>query len=604
MIFQAPKLLWIAIIHVLLWNFLFSVSESIDVNESKDILLNNLHNRVRFTTHICKHVEPILEPEHRTPDALLSDSDGDVDHIKNPTLAQGEPIIPVKRHVITRCFNRAQENHEPIKLDPITSDWQIKSAPEYDHSTFQKSNINDKKKIDINLHTVIYQDPLSPQVPLLQTGNLIGANQKQPFSDSNLQDKVNKIKSLISSHTQKPLIMIQDKLLDESLHYKPALPSFNHPQPSKPPVLSPFIRPLEVHDYDVNTAELMKDNLLKKLSQLSPQIPYENVYQKDSIVENKPFSPPLQVNNNQKPIGISYDKRVPPFAYPPVATQFIKIPVTKPIAVPIFVKKEVSKYPTNERLQANIGSSSYPNIVNNGIAETTPQSIIMEKEVSISLPYKEPQQTSYLSPSVSLIKSTDAEMVQKQIAIEKEIPTSGTNGQNQPIIDLSLKSPHIANSLDKVSLYQQNPEQTIMLPANVPYEQHQPINSLSSPPQIVETFNRESTSQIIPIKKEVSISEPYVKPWPIINFSQLPQLPQVQQIKIQKVITMPSAYKQPIKGLVVPTNLIKTFNTELVSQPDSQEKKISLYESNNQQKPLIVLPSPPPLTKSSTTSAY
>ncbi|XP_060869110.1 uncharacterized protein LOC132943950 [Metopolophium dirhodum] len=644
---MAPKLLRITIIHVLLWNLIFSLSESIELNEDSKLLLNSLHDRVRYTTHICdrlKNSPPVVNNNNYEPH-----SDG-VDHFENPGLAKdlSEPSNPVKRHAIIRCYNRspAQENNESNKPELITSEWQMKSTPVnnaygdlYDHSMGQKSKVVGLKEIDINSQKVIDQEPLYHTVPFLQKRNLIGNNPKHSLLQLNLEDTKNKIKSLISTPQHKLGEIISDKLVDESLHNKLAQPSLTLPLPSKfikYPVINPLIQSPEILT-NVDTAGLITDSDKHgdplKPSPLLPQVPNNNFYHKDLTVENKPFLslPSIQLNK-PKPVDILYDRRVPPIVYRPTLSQFVQKPVIKPILPPILVQKEVSYPSTNEQAQANIGlQSQYPKIIKNGIAESTSQPILIKKENPIPLPFKKPQEligsppTQFvktsdietfkpitfiekkvsiylpykkqqglidLSPPTQFMKTSDTETKYKPITIEKEVQISEPKEQKQPIVDLSPQAPQLINTPDKESIYQETPGQTVVS-VNEPYEQNPSIIGLSSPPPITELFNGESTSQIMPSENEFSMSSVYGQQQPIANFSPPPPPPpQLQQIKLQKEISIPVSYQQQIVG--APIKLVKTINTELISQ-----KKNAFYD---QQQP-IILPSPPPLTKTST-SAY
>lgn len=649
---MAPKLLLITIIHALLWNFIFSLSENVELNKDGETSLSNLHDRVWYTTHIrdCLKNSPLVA-DHKNYETL-SGSDR-VDSFENLDLAKdlSKPLRHVKRHAILRCHNiPAQENNEPNKpVDPTTSEWQMKSTPVneaygelYDQMTIQKSKFANLKKIDLNSHKMVYQEPLHHTGPVIQKIDLIDKNSKPSQLQLSLQDKRNKIKSLISTPQHKLGEIIQDKLIDESIHNKLAQPSLTLPLPPKfikYPVINPLIRPVEIPN-TVDTAVLMTDNDNQsnplKPSPHSPHIiPNNNFYQK---AENKPFLslPPIQFNKS-KPVEISYDKRVPPIAYLPKPPQFIQIPIIKPIVPPIFVQKEVSILPVTERPQPNIGSSSqYPKTIKNGIAQSTFQPILNEKEVSFSLPHnkqqalidfsstqikktsnietvnkpiaiiekqvsiyfphKKPQQFIGLSPPTKqLIKTSDKETSHKPTVIENEVLMSPPNEQKQPFVDLSQQAPQLVNIPDKEIFYPTTPASQTMVPANVPYEQKQSIISLPSIPQITETFYNESTPQSLPIENEVSMSTPYGQQQPIVNYLPPPPPPQFQQIKIQKEISIPLSYPKP--KVDAPLKLIKTFNADLISQ--SQQKKKSL---NDQQQP-IVLPSPPPLTKT-TTSDY
>jgi len=627
-----------------LWNFIFSLSESIDLNEDSKLLLNSLHDRVRYTTHICdrlKNSPPVVNHNNYEPHS-------GVDNFENPGLAKdlSEPSNPVKRHAIIRCYNRspAQENNEPNKPELITSEWQMKSTPVnnaygdlYDHSMGQKSTVVGLKEIDINSQKVIDQEPLYHTVPFLQKGNLIGNNPQHSLLQSNLQDTKNKIKSLLSTPQHKLGEIISDKLVDESLHNKLAQPSLTLPLPSKfikYPVINPSIQSPEILT-NVDTAGLItesdKQSNPLKLSPLLPHVPNNNFYHKDLTVENKPFLslPSIQLNK-PKPVDILYDRRVPPIVYRPTLSQFKQTPVIKPTLPPLFVQKEVSHPSINEQAQANIGlQSQYPKIIKNGIAESTSQPILTKKENLISLPFKKPQEligsppTQFaktsdietfkpitliekkvsiylpykkqqglidLSPPTQFMKTSNSEMKYKPIAIEKEVQVSELKEQKQPIVDLPPQAPQLINTPDKESIYKETPEQTVVS-VNVPYEQNSSIIGLSSPPQITEPFNSESTSQIMPSENEFSMSSVYGQQQTVANFSPPPP-PQLQQIKIQKEISIPLSYQQQIVG--APIKLVKTINTELISQ-----KKNGF---SDQQKP-IILPSPPPLTKT-TTSAY
>ncbi|XP_001948251.2 proline-rich extensin-like protein EPR1 [Acyrthosiphon pisum] len=637
---MAPKLLRITIIHVLLWNIIFSLSESIELNEDSKLLSNSLRDRVRYTTHICdrlKNSPPVVNHNNYEPH-----SDG-VDNFENPGLAKdlNEPSNPVKRHAIIRCYNRlpAQENNEPNKPEIITSEWQMKSTPvnnehgdSYDHSMVQKSKVVGIKEIDFNSQKVIDQEPLYHTVPFLQKGNLIGNNPKHSLLQLSLQDSKNKIKSLISTPQHKLGEIISDKLVDESLHNKLARPSLTLPSPPKfikYPVINPLIQPPEILT-NVDTPGLITDsdkqsNPLKP-SPLLPNIPNNNFYHKDLTVENKPFLslPSIQLNK-PKPVDIFYDRRVPPIVYRPTVSQYVQTPVIKPILPPILVQKEVSYPSKNEQAQANIGlQSQYPKIIKNGIAELTSQPILIEKEnpilsfplkkpqeligssptqfvktsdietfkpitiekkVSIYLPYKKQQGLIDLSPPTQF--TSDTETAHKPITIEKEVQISEPKEQKQPIVDLPPQAPQLINTPVKESIYQETPGQTIVS-VNVPYEEKPSIVGLTSPPRITEPFSSESTSQIMPSENEFSMSSAYEQQQPIANFSPPPP-PQLQQIKIQKEISIPLSYQQQMD--VAPIKVVKTINTELISQ-----KKNAFY---NQQQP-IILPSPPPLTKTTT----
>ncbi|KAL5242825.1 hypothetical protein ACI65C_010235 [Semiaphis heraclei] len=578
---MAPKLLWITIIHVLLWNFIFSLTESIELNEDEGLLLNRLGNRVRYTTHICdrlKNSPPVVN--HNNYESLPNSHR--VVNSENSGLAKdlSEPSNSVKRHAILRCYNRpAQENNEPNKPDLITSEWQMKSTPVdnaysnlYEHPT-----VADLQKIYINSQKVIDPKPLYHTVPLLQKRNFTEKNPKHSPLQLNLQEMTKKIKSLISTPQHKLGEVISDKLIDESLHSKLAQPSLTQPSPpklTKYPVVKPN-----------------SDNLSNPLtlSPLLPQIPNNNFdLQKDFIIENKPFLSltPIQLNK-PKPVDLLYDRHVPPMAYRPTLPSLIHTPVIKPTFPPILLQKESPIPTTNERPQGNIGSTfQYPKIIKNGIAEPTSQPILIEKKVSIYLPYKKQQELINLSPLQQFFKTPDTKTVRKPITIEKEVSTSVPKEQEQAIVDLPSQAPQVIQTPDKQSNYQETSGQTIVS-ANVPYGQS--TISLSSPPQINEYFNSESTPQIIPSDNEVSISSTYGQQQPIVSFSTPSQL---QQIKIQNEISTPLPYTQ--QTAVAPLKLVKAFNTELLSK-----KQNSLYD---QQQP-ITLPSPPPLTKT-TTSAY
>lgn len=644
--FQAPKFLWITIIHVLLWNFIFSVTESIEVNGAEDLLLkNSFRDRIRYSTHICdrlKNSPPSLVAYHNNEE-LLSSPDSDV-NLENPGLIKDltKGVNPVKRHVSLRCYNHhTQENNEPNNQDPsVISEWQMKSTPVNDafgadFSAVQKPKVVDLKKIDINLHKGIHQEPLYSAIPHLQKGNLIGDNSKHSLPQLNLQDKTNKIKSLISPPQHKYADIKPDQLFNENLHYKLVQPSLTFPLPSKfikSPITHSLSRPIEIHNTNVDTAVLTTENYQQSdPSKLNPHnIPNKNVYQKDSIVEKKPLLSLSSIQiNKPKPVEVSDDKRVPPIAYRPTSPQYIQIPEIKPLLIPIFVRKEVFISPQSERPQANIDLLSHPKIIKNGITESTAQPILTEKEVPVSLqhkkkpglidwflpmqfikspdaelahkpisiekegstyfPNKKQQELIDLSSSTQLIKTPDAEIVHKPNTIEKEVTISESNSQKQPIIDLSPQTPQFVNTPDKESLYQATPGQPI-LPINAPYEQKQSLINFPSLSQVTETFNSESTSQIVPIQKEVSTSAMYGQPPPFFDFSPPPKF---QQLKINKEISIPVLSQQ--QRIVAPLELINSFNPKLISQ-----KKSALYD---QQKP-IILPSPPPLIKTTTTSAY
>ncbi|KAF0752908.1 proline-rich extensin-like protein EPR1, partial [Aphis craccivora] len=573
----APKLLWITIIHVLLWNFIFSVTESIEVNGAEDLLLkNSFRDRVRYSTHICdrlKNSPPPLVAYHNNEE-LLSSSDSDV-NLENPGLTKDltKGVNLVKRHVSLRCYNHhTQENNEPNNQDPsVTSEWQMKSTPvndafDADFSAVQKPKVVDLKKIDINLHKVIHQEPLHSAIPQLQKGNLIGENSKYSLPQLNLQDETNKIKSLISVPQHKYADIKPDQLFNGNLHKKLVLPSLTFPLPSKfikSPIPHSLSRPTQIHNTYVDTAVLTTENYQQSdPSKLTPHnIPNKNVYQKDSIVEKKPGLSLSSIQiNKPKPLEVPDDKRVPPIAYRPTSPHYIQIPEIKPLLIPIFVRKVVTISPQSERPQANIDLLSHSKIIKNGITESTAQPILIEKEVPVSLqhknnsglidwflskndlkttgakwphkPVKKQQELIDLSSSTQLIKTPDAEIVHKPTTIEKEVSISESNSQKQPIIDLSSQTPQFVNIPDKESLYQTTPGQPI-LPINAPYEQKQSIINLPPLSQVTET--------------------------------------------------------------VAPLELINSFNPKLISQ-----KKSTLYD---QQEP-IILPSPPPLIKTTTTSAY
>jgi len=634
-----------------LWNFIFSLTESVELNEDGGLLLNRLHERVRYTTHICdrlKNSPPVANHNNYEP---LPNSDRD-ENSENSGLAKdlSEPSNPVKRHAILRCYNRpAQENNEPNKPDLITSEWQMKSTPVdnvygdlHDNPMVQKPKVVGLQKIDINSHKVIDQEPLYHTVPLLQKENLTEKNPNPSLLQLNLQDMTKKIKSLISKPQHKLGEIISDRLVDESLHNKLAQPSLTHslpPKLTKYPVVKPLIRPAGNIFTNVETVGLITDSDKQsnplKLSSLLPQIPNNNFYQKDYIIENKPFLslPSIQLNK-PKPVEILYDRHVPPMAYRPTLPPLIHTPISpiiKPTLPQIHVQKEVTTPATNERPQVNIGSTSkYPKIIKNSIAESTFQPTLIEKNESIYLPHKKPQETIDLSPPTQFIKTFDSEIIHKPITviekkfsiylpykkqqelidlsppkqfikisdtkmehkpitIEKEVSTSVPKEQQQQITtSLPQLALQIIQTPDKGLIYQETPGQTIVS-ANMPYDQNQSTISLSSSPQINEPFNTESTSQIIPSVNEVSMSSTYGQQQPIVNFSTPPQL---QQIKIQHEISTPLPYKQQIA--VAPLKPVNNFNTELL-----YKKKNSL---NDQQQPLS-LPAPPPLTKT-TTSAY
>jgi len=611
---MAPKLLWITIIHVLLWNFIFSITESIELKGTEDLLLNSFRDRKRFTAHICDRLKN-LPPSaaYNNNDELLYDSDSD-GNFENPGLVKdlSKAVNPVKRHASLRCYNlHTQENNEPNNLDPsITNEWQMKSTPvnnafgvnfPNDLPMAQKLKDVDLKKIDINFHKV-HQEPLHSTVSLLQKGNLIGENPKHPLFQLNLQDKTNKIKSLISAPQHKLVDVIPDKLLDGSLNNKFAKQPLNFPSHSKliiSPVTYSLLRPTEIHNNNDDTAKLTinndkQNNPSKLISLSSHNIPNKNFYQKDSLIEKKPLlSVPFVQINKPKPIEISDDKHVPPIAYRPTSPQYIKNPVVKPVLVPIFVQKDVSISPANEKPQTNFGLLSQPKITKSGIAESTSQPNLIEKEVSISVPHKNQQGSIDLSSSAQFIKTSDTEIVHKPIATEKEVSISESNGQQkQPIIDLPPQIPIPIRTPEKDSLYQAIPGQTIVS-LNAPYEQKQSIISLPPPLQVTETFNSESTSQIIPIQKELLISGSYEQQKPLFY---LIKPPEFQQIKIQKEISIPFSYQQQKIG--APLKLMNSFNSGLIPQSIAQNKN----SFNDQQKP-IILPSPPPLIKT-TTSAY
>lgn len=636
---MAPKLLWITIIHVLLWNFIFSVTESIEVNGAEDLLLkNSFRDRVRYSTHICdrlKNSPPPLVAYHNNEE-LLSSPDSDV-NLENPGLIKDltKGVNPVKRHVSLRCYNHhTQENNEPNNQDPsVISEWQMKSTPvndafHADFSAVQKPKVVDLKKIDINLHKVIHQEPLHSAIPQLQKGNLIGENSKHSLPQLNLQDETNKIKSLISVPQHKYADIEPDQLFNGNLHKKFVLPSLTFPLPSKfikSPITHSLSRPTEIHNTNVDTAVLTTENYQQSdPSKLTPHnIPNKNVYQKDSIVEKKPGLSLSSIQINKlRPVEVPDDKRVPPIAYRPTSPHYIQIPEIKPLLIPIFVRKVVSISPQSEQPQANIDLLSHSKIIKNGITESTAQPILIEKEVpvplqhkknsglidwflskhdlktpgaelahkpvsiekegSIYFPKKKQQELIDLSSSTQLIKTPDAEIVHKPNTIEKEVSISESNSQKQPIIDLSPQTPQFVNIPDKESLYQTTPGQPI-LPINVPYEQKQSLINLPSLSQVTETFNSESTSQMVPIQKEVSTSATYGEPQRFFDFSPPPRF---QQLKINKEISIPLPSQQ--KRIVAPLELINSFNPKLISQ-----KKSVLYD---QQKP-IILPSPPPLIK-------
>jgi len=459
----------------------------------------------------------------------------------------------------------------------------------------QKSKFEGLKKIDINSQKEIDQEPFYHTVPFLQKGNLIGNNPKHPSLQLNLQDTKNKIKSLISAPQHKLGEIISDKLVDGSLHNKLAQPSLTLPLPPKfikYPVTNPIIQANETLT-NVDTAGLTTDsdkqsNPLKPYTLLPAHKPNNNFYHKNLTVENKPF---LTLPSIPKPIDILHDRRVPPIVYRPTLPQFIQTPVIKPILPPILVQKEVSIPSTNEQPQANIGfTSQYPKIIKNAITESTSQPYytekedsisfphkkqqelfgspptefiktsdiekfkpitVIEKKVSIYLPYKKQQEFIGLSPSTQFTKTSNTETVHKPITIEEEVKISAPKEQKQPTVDLPPQAPQLIKTpVKESSVYQETPGQTIES-VNVPFEQHQSIINLSSPPQFTEPFYSESTSQIIPSESEASISSTYGQQKPIANFSPPPQLQHIPY---------------------------------------------------NQQQP-IILPSPPPLTKT-TTSAY
>jgi len=595
-------LLWITIIHVLLWNLIFSVTESIELNGAEDLLLNSFRDRVRYSTHICdrlKNSPPPLVAYHNNEE-LLSRPDSDV-NLENLGLIKDltKGVNPVKRHVSLRCYNHhTQENNEPNNQDPsVISEWQMKSTPVNDafgpdFSAVQKPKVLDLKKIDINLHKVIHQEPLHSAIPHLQKVNLIGEDAKLSIPQLNLQDKTNKIKSLISAPQHKYADIKPDKLFNENLHNKLVQPSLTFPLPSKfikSPITHSLSRPTEIHNTNVDTVVLTTENYQQSDPSKLTNIPNKNFYQKDSIVENKPLLSLSSIQiNKPKPVEVSDDKRVPPIAYRPTSPQYIQIPEIKPLLIPIFVRKDVSISPQSERPQ-NIDLLSHPKIIKNGITESTAQPILIEKEVPVSLQHKKkPGLIDWFLPT-HVIKTPDAKIVHKPKTIEKEVSISESNNQKQPIIDISPQTPQFVNTPDKESLYQATPGQPI-IPINAPYEQKQSLINLPSLSQVTETFNSESTSQIVPIQKEVSTSATYGQPQPFFDFSPPPKF---QQLKINKEISIPLPPQQ--QRIVPPLELINSFNPKLISQ-----KKSALYD---QQKP-IVLPSPPPLIKTTTTSAY
>lgn len=595
-------MLWITIIHVLLWNLIFSVTESIELNGAEDLLLNSFRDRVRYSTHICdrlKNSPPPLVAYHNNEE-LLSRPDSDV-NLENLGLIKDltKGVNPVKRHVSLRCYNHhTQENNEPNNQDPsVISEWQMKSTPVNDafgpdFSAVQKPKVLDLKKIDINLHKVIHQEPLHSAIPHLQKVNLIGEDAKLSIPQLNLQDKTNKIKSLISAPQHKYADIKPDKLFNENLHNKLVQPSLTFPLPSKfikSPITHSLSRPTEIHNTNVDTVVLTTENYQQSDPSKLTNIPNKNFYQKDSIVENKPLLSLSSIQiNKPKPVEVSDDKRVPPIAYRPTSPQYIQIPEIKPLLIPIFVRKDVSISPQSERPQ-NIDLLSHPKIIKNGITESTAQPILIEKEVPVSLQHKKkPGLIDWFLPT-HVIKTPDAKIVHKPKTIEKEVSISESNNQKQPIIDISPQTPQFVNTPDKESLYQATPGQPI-IPINAPYEQKQSLINLPSLSQVTETFNSESTSQIVPIQKEVSTSATYGQPQPFFDFSPPPKF---QQLKINKEISIPLPPQQ--QRIVPPLELINSFNPKLISQ-----KKSALYD---QQKP-IVLPSPPPLIKTTTTSAY
>lgn len=543
-------MLWIAINHVLLWNFIFTLSESVELNEDNKLL----RNRVRYSTHICdclKNAQPVVDHNNYE---TLPDSDG-VDHFENPGLAKdlSEPSYPVKRHAISQCYNHpAQQNNKPYKPDLVksTSEWQIKYTPvnkAYSDSMFEKSKIVGLKKNEFNSQKVAYRVSLTHTAPLLQKGNLIGKNPKHSLLQSNLQDTTNQIESLISAPQHKLGEIISGKLVDDSLHNKLAHPLLTLPLPYKLikyPAIKPLVQTNEIHT-NVNTAGLItgdkdKQSSLLKLSELSPDISNNP---KDLIIENKPFSPfPSIKFNKPKLVNTLYDSHLLPIAYQPTPSQLIQTHVIKPIHMPILVQKEASL--ANDQLQANM----------NGIAESTSHPILIKKYVSIpSSPKK--QQESIDLPFTQPTKTSDTDKVHKSAIVKKEV---------------SISSP-----------YKKQPESMDLAPT-----------------QLIITKNgvAESTSQLVLLKKDVSIPlSPKKQQKPI-------DLPLTQSIKtsdtdtankpikiMEKKVPIYFPQKSPknLINLSPPKKIMKFSDTETVHESIKIEDEISTSALNKQKQPIV-----------------
>jgi len=548
---------------VLLWNFIFSLSESVELNEDNKLL----RNRVRYSTHIfdcLKNAQLVVDHNNYEP---LPDSDK-VDHSEKPGLAEdlSEPSYPVKRHAISQCYNHpAQQNNKPHKPDLVksTSEWPIKYTPvnkAYSDSMFQKSKIVGLKKNDLNSQKVAYRESLHHTVPLLQKGNLIGKNPKHSLLQSNVQDTTNQIKSLISAPQHKLVEIISGKLVDDSLHNKLAHPLLTLPLPYKLikyPAIKPLVQTTEIHT-NVNTAGLItadKDKQSLFLSEyLSDHSPHISNNPKDLIIENKPFSPfPSIQFNKPKPVDTLYDSHLLPIAHQPTPSQLIQTHVIKPIHIPILVQKEASL--ANDRPQANIGSvSQYPKITMNGIAESTSQPVLIKKDVSITSSPKK-QQESIDLPVTQPTKTSDTDKVHKSAIVKKEV---------------SISSPH----------------------------KKQPESMDLAPTQLIITKNgvAESTSQLVLLKKDVSIPlSPKKKQEPI-------DLPLAQSIKTSDIemankpititekkvpIYFPQKSPKNLINLSPPKQLMKISDTETVHESIKIENEISTSASNEQKQPIV-----------------
>lgn len=431
--------MWITIItHVSLWNFIFSLSESVELNEDSKLL----RSRVRYSTRICdclKNAPPAVDHNNYKS---LPDSEGVV-NFENPGLAKDlskQSSCHVKRHAILRSYNRpSHENNKPYKPDLITSEWQMKSALVNNangDSMVQKSKVVRLNKNVINSQNMVYHEPLHhTAVPLLQKGNLIAKNSKPSLLQLSLQDTTTQIKSLIAAPKHKLVEIISDKLVDGSLDNKLTQPSLTLPLPYKSikhSVINPLVRPTEKHN-NVDTAGLITENSDKqsnslKLSTLSPHISNK---EKGLITEDKPFSPLLSINlNKPKLVSVLYDRKILPVANRPTPSQLIQTPVIKPIHMPIFEQNEVSISSTNERPHVNIGSSSqYPKIIKNVNAESTSPPILTENAVSIPLSSKKQLKSIDSPPTQQFIKTSDTETVHKPIKIEKDVSISAPNEQ-------------------------------------------------------------------------------------------------------------------------------------------------------------------------------